>query len=81
MPSEHQAAGRVAVEAMCQRGCARQAESKRVEIVLEGIAALRPAMHGQSRRLVDHQHQPVAVEQACEHLFRCHPETAITSAT
>jgi hypothetical protein len=35
-------------------------------------------MHGQSRRLVDHQHQPISVEQAGEHLFRCHAETAIT---
>ncbi len=78
--SEHQAPGRVAVEAMCQRGGARQAESQRVEIVLEGIAAFRPTMHGQPRRLVDHQHQPVAIEQAGEHLFRCHAETAITSA-
>src|SRR6185503_7592303 len=78
---EHQAPGRVAVETMCQRGRARQAKSERVEIVLEGIAAFRPAMHGQSRRLVDHQHQPVAIEQAAERLFRCHAETAITSAT
>ena len=51
------------------------------ELVLKGIAALRSAMHGQPRRLVDHQHQPVAVEQAGERLFRCHAETAITSAT
>src|SRR5205814_4516800 len=31
------------------------------------------------RRLVDHQHQGVAVEHATLHLFRCHDETAITA--
>ena len=32
-------------------------------------------------RLVDHQHQAVAVEQARHHLFRGHGETAITGAS
>ena len=29
-------------------------------------------MHRQAGRLVDDEHQPVPVEEACEHLFRCH---------
>ena len=67
-------------------GIARQAEAQRVEMVLQALAALRPAMHREAGRLVDHQHQPVAVEQAGKHLFRCHghcpriAETAITGA-
>ena len=42
-------------------------------------------MHGKAGRLVDHQHQPVAVEQRAHHLFRGHvaflTETAITGAS
>jgi hypothetical protein len=38
-------------------------------------------MYGQPCRLVDNQHEPVTVEQAGQHLFRCHAETAITCAT
>jgi hypothetical protein len=34
-------------------------------------------MHGQTRRLVDHQHQAVAIEQAGNEVFRCHAGTAI----
>ena len=72
MAAEHQAAGGVAVEPVRERRRARQAEAQRVEIVLEGLDAFRPAMHGQARRLVHHQHQAVAVEQAGLHLFRSH---------
>src|ERR1051326_5205158 len=39
---------------------------------IERLAAFGSAMHREARRLVDHQHQPVAVEQAGKHLFRCH---------
>ncbi len=84
--AEHQAAGGVAVEPVRQRRRARQAEAQRVEIVLQARPALRPAMHREAGRLVDHQHQPVAIEQARQHLFRCHghcprfAETAITGA-
>ena len=70
--AEHQAAGGVAVEPVGQRRRARQAEAQRVEIVLQALAALRPAMDREAGRLVDHQHQAVAIEQASHHLFRCH---------
>jgi fused signal recognition particle receptor len=38
-------------------------------------------MHGKPRGFVDDQHQPVAVEQAALHLFRCHVETGITTVS
>src|SRR6185437_16049632 len=85
MASENQASGGVAIEAMRQGRRARQSKPQGVEIVFEGIAPFRAAMHGQSRRLVDDEHKSVAVEQAGERLFRCHghlprfAETAITS--
>src|SRR5262245_52281620 len=86
MAAEHEAAGRVAVEPMRQSGAARQAEAQRIEIVLEAASALRAAMHVNTGRLVDHQHQSVAVKQPRLHLFRRHlalpsfGETAITVA-
>jgi len=78
--TEHKAAGRVTIEPMRQRRRTRQSEPQCIEIVLEGIAALRAAMDRQPGRFVDHQHQPVTVQKAGEHLFRCHAETAITCA-
>ena len=47
-----------------QRRHARQAEAQTVEIVLEIVAAFRAAMHGDAGRLVEHQHQRIAIEQA-----------------
>src|SRR6185312_1080074 len=44
--SEHQAPGRVAVEAVRECGRPRQTEPQCVEIVLEGIATFRSAMYG-----------------------------------
>jgi fused signal recognition particle receptor len=70
--AEHQAAGRIAVEPVRQRRRPRQAEAQRVEMVFEALAAIRAAMHGEPRRLVDHQHQPVAIQQPRHHLFRGH---------
>src|SRR5262245_1814858 len=78
MPTKHQATGGVAVEPVRQCRRARQPETQSVEEVFEGLAALRPALHRQARRLVDDQHHSIAIEQAGEHLFRCHAETAIT---
>jgi hypothetical protein len=72
MTAEHQAAGGVAVEAMGERGRARQAEAQRVEMILEIVAALGAAMHGQTRRLVDDEHQPVSIEQAREEIIGSH---------
>ena len=77
--AEHQAAGGLPVQPMGERGPPRQAEAQRVEMILQGTAALRAAMHGQAGRLVDDQHQPVAVEHPRHHLFRCHARTGITA--
>src|ERR1043166_3682808 len=79
---------------MRQRRPARQAVAKRVEPVFQARTALRPAMHRQAGRLVDHQHQPVAMQHAredfllgrilrVEHFrghYQVHSETAITTA-
>ena len=62
MAAEHQTARRLAVEPMGERRRARQAEAQLIEPVLEARAALGAAMHRNARRLVDHQHQAVAVE-------------------
>ena len=70
--AEHQAAGGVAVEPVRQRRRPRQPEAQRVEMIFQAFAAFGAAMHGEARRLVDHQHQPVAVEQPRHHLFRGH---------
>jgi hypothetical protein len=54
-------------------------------MVFEALPALGALVHGETRRLVDHQHQAVAVEQASGDLFRGHGhlprfgETAITT--
>ena len=78
MAAEHEAAGRVAVEPVRECGCARQAKAQSVEMILKAFAALRAAVHRETRRFIDHQHQPVAVEKPRHHLFRGHAETAIT---
>ena len=80
--AEHQAAGGFLVEPMRQRRQPRQAKAQRIEIVLDARAALRPSalVHGKPGGLVDDQHQPVAVEQAAPHLFRCHGGTGITAS-
>jgi hypothetical protein len=65
---EHEAAGGLAIEPMRQLGPARQAEAQRAEPVLQARSAFRPAMHRQAGRLVDHQHQAVAMEHARENL-------------
>src|SRR5436305_1533914 len=41
---------------------ARQPVAQRVEPVFQARPALRPAMHREAGRLVDHQHQPIAVK-------------------
>src|SRR6185437_6702101 len=74
MAAEHQATGCVPIEPVRERRAARQAESQCVETVLQTLAAFGAAMHVDASRLVDHQHQAVAVKQAREdfvwsHLF------------
>jgi fused signal recognition particle receptor len=85
MATEHQASRGVLVEPMGQCRGARQAEPQGVEIVFEARAAFRPAMHRKARRLVDHEHEAVAIKQACQHrvgsgLFKQHDQTGITAA-
>jgi len=76
--TKHKATRGVPIEPVCQCRRAWQPETQRVEEVFEGLAAFRPAVHRQAMRLVDDQHHSIAVEEAGEHLFRCHAETAIT---
>ena len=64
MASQHETAGGVLVEPVGQHRRPRQAESQAVEGSLQIGAALGAAMHRQAGRLVDHKHQPVAVEHA-----------------
>ena len=72
MSSEHETTGRLAIEPMGERWLSRQAEAQRFEIVLEAGAALRPAMHGDAGRLVEDEHQSVAVEQPRSCFFGRH---------
>ncbi len=39
---------------------------------LEIVAALRPLVHGNARRLVDHQDQAVAIKKPGLQFFLCH---------
>ena len=64
MSTEHQAAAGVAIEAMRQRGRPGQAETQRIERRVERGAAAGAGVHLDARRLVDNQHQAVAVEHA-----------------
>ena len=77
MAAQHQAARRVAVEPVRQRRAARQPEPQRAESVFKAWSALRTAMHGNAGRLVDDQHQTVAVKKAGVYLFRRHAQQAI----
>ena len=61
MAPKHQATRSFAIEPVRERRIARQAEPQRVEIVFEALPALRPLVHRDSRRLVEDQHQAVAV--------------------
>ena len=72
MSSEHEAAGGLAVEAVRQRGVAGQPEPQRVEVVLEARAPFGPAVNRDPRRLVDDQHQSVAVEEPRSCFFGRH---------
>src|SRR3954471_19687030 len=65
---------------MGQRRHPRQAEPQHVEIILQAGAAFQALVHGKPRRLVDDQHQPVAVEEPAPYVFRCHDGTGITAA-
>src|ERR1700689_286005 len=70
--AEHQAAGVVGADPVRPRRRPRQAEAQRVEVVFEALAAVRAAVHRKACRLVDHQHQAVAIQEPRHHLFRGH---------
>src|SRR6185312_15317645 len=83
--AEHETARGVAIEPVRECGGARQPEPQRAEIIFQALAALGALVHGEARRLVEHQHQAVAIEQASDDLFGGHGhlprfgETAITA--
>ena len=64
MAPKYKAAGGIAVEPVGQHGWPRQAEPQRVERRFQVGTPLRTAVHRQPGRLVDDQHQPVAMEHA-----------------
>ena len=68
MPSEHEATRGIAIEAMRQNGRARQTEAQRIERGFQIGSTFGTAMHRQPGRLVDHQHQPVAMKHPREDL-------------
>ncbi|MET3325892.1 hypothetical protein ABIF54_003145 [Bradyrhizobium japonicum] len=66
MAAEDEATGGVLVQPVGQHRRPRQAETERVEGCLQIGAALGAAMHRQTGRLVDDQHQSVAMEHAAQ---------------
>ena len=69
---EHQAARRVAIEPVHEGGVARQTKAQRRKIIFDIFAAFRAAMDRDPGRLVDDQHQPVAIEKPRDQLFPGH---------
>src|SRR5579871_1588876 len=80
MAAERKAAGGIAVEPVRQRRRPRETEAQRIEIILQALAAFGPPMHRHAGRLVDDQHQGIAVKEPSHHLFRCHAQFANTAA-
>ncbi|GEO98091.1 hypothetical protein GCM10007887_17240 [Methylobacterium haplocladii] len=72
MPAEHEAARSVAVEPVRGLRPARQAEAQVVEAIGQCRTAFRPGMNGQTGRLVDDEHQGIAVEEADAYVSRSH---------
>ena len=62
--AQHQHAGRVGIEPVGERRRPRQAVAQIVETFFEIGRAAGTGMHGEPGRLVDHQDQPVAMEDA-----------------
>jgi hypothetical protein len=79
VPAENETAGSVAIETVRERGRARQPKSQRTEEVFQALAPFRSLVHRESSRLVDYQHQTVAIEKPLHYLFRSHIEMAITA--
>ena len=72
VPAEHQATRGVAVEPMRDLRPARQAEAEVVEPARQRVAAATIGVHRQAGRLVDHQHQSVAVQHASHYVVGGH---------
>ena len=72
MAPEHEAARRIAVEPVRQGRYAGQAEPQAVKMCLEAVAALGPGMDREADRLIEHQHQGVAVEKAGRKVYSGH---------
>jgi len=68
--AEHQTAGRLPVETVGDFRPARQTEAQRIEMVEQRFTALGTGMHGETGRLVEHQHEAVAVKHAACDLVR-----------
>lgn len=77
--AERQAAGGVAVEAVGGLRPAWQAEAQGVEVLRQRLAAFRPRMHRQSRRLVDDEHEGIAVEEPREYVVNDHEPVAVAA--
>ena len=78
--AEYEATRRIAVEPVRQRRHARQAEPQAVEMRLEAVAALGPWMDREPDRLVEHQHQGVAVEKPGRKVYSGHRTGCIGDA-
>src|ERR1700758_1582194 len=64
MPTEDEAAAGVAIEPVGKARRMRQAEAQRIEPAFESRSTAGTGMHRNPRRLVDHQYEPVAIEDA-----------------
>ena len=68
MPAEHETAAGVAVEPMGERRRIWQTETQRIEAAFEIRTTAGTGVHGNPRRLVDDQDQPIPVQNTvCEH--------------
>ena len=74
MPSEHQAARRVAIEPVGERGLPGQAEAQGVKIVLEARSAFRTGVNSDAGWLIENEHHSVAIEQPRCCFFQRHGE-------
>src|SRR5215472_33756 len=64
MAPQHEAAAGVAIEPMSERRRVRQTGAQFVKPAFEIGSAARAGMHGDPRRLVDHEDQPITIEHA-----------------
>ena len=72
MAAEHQAAAGIAIEPVRQLRPIRQAEAQAVQQALEVRPALGAGMHREAGRLVEDQHQRVAIQETRVQLLGAH---------